>query len=52
MKYLPESPIMIDDGQLALSIVGYRLGTDEQIHLILADPHISSNRADHNSKQM
>ena len=34
---------MIDDGQIALGIIGY-YEKDEKRHLILADPHIVSNR--------
>ena len=35
---------MIDDSQLALSIIGYREGQHNEKHLLLADPHITTNR--------
>lgn len=35
---------MIDDGNYALSIVGYSEPDPNFIELLFADPHISSNR--------
>lgn len=35
---------MIDDGTFALSIIGYKIGIDQKRHLLLADPHIKSNK--------
>jgi len=38
---------MIDDGNYALSIVGYRDIENEGVELLFADPHIKSNK-EHN----
>ena len=35
---------MIDDGNYALSIVGYKEDSNETLELLFADPHIKSNR--------
>ena len=41
---IPEQIIMIDDGSVALTIIGYKEYSPNNIHIILADPHITSNR--------
>lgn len=40
---------MIDDGAAALTIIGYKEYSSDDIHLILGDPHISSNREERRS---
>lgn len=35
---------MIDDGKYAMAIVGYKLGLNDTKHIIIADPHIRSNK--------
>lgn len=35
---------MIDDGSVALTIIGYNEYSPNNIHLVLADPHITSNK--------
>lgn len=35
---------MIDDGQFALSIIGYHQPDPATIEFLFADPHIASNR--------
>ena len=37
---------MIDDGSAALTIIGYKEYSADQIHFILGDPHISANLED------
>jgi hypothetical protein len=35
---------MIDDGKYAMAIVGYKIGINNSKHIIIADPHIRSNK--------
>ena len=35
---------MIDDGSYAMTIIGCRESSDDDYHIIMADPHLTSNR--------
>ena len=43
-RTIPYYSLMIDDGKYAMAIVGYKIGINNSKHIIIADPHIRSNK--------
>ena len=43
-KSINHTTFMIDDGNYALSIIGFKEMSESTVELLFADPHINSNR--------